>query len=418
VKPLHWFLALSFSGLTTLLPIDTRAQDWPQFLGPDRNLKTTGTNLNFTWPGGEAPVLWRKDIGSGWSGPVVAAGKLVVHHREDDEEIAACFDALTGAPLWEFRSPTTYRDSQSSDFGPRATPAIADGRVLTFGAAGRLTCLDLETGNQLWTVDARKDYEAGTGFFGMNCSPLIEGGLVLMQIGGRNQHGIIAFEAATGRLRWKATDHQAGYSSPVAATIGGQRQALFFTREGLVATDPQTGRVMYEFPWRSRQHASVNAASPVVIGDRILLSASYDTGAVMLRVIGEGVRPLWRGDSQLSSHYATPIHHRDMIFGFHGRVDFPTGAELRAIDAATGALLWSMDPISSGSLLLVNDTLLVLTESGELFAAPVSSREYKPVVRAQILGKETRAQSALANGIYYARGKGKLVAIDLRQPGS
>lgn len=391
------------------------AQDWPQFLGPDRNLKTTATNLNLTWPGGEAPSLWRKDIGSGWSGPVVAQGKLVLHHRVKDEEVVACYDALTGEPAWESRSATDYRNSMSSDSGPRATPAIAGGRVFAFGAAGLLKCLDFESGKELWAVDTRKEYEAGTGFFGMDCSPLVEGELVLMQIGGRQNRGIAAFEVATGKLRWSATDHEAGYSSPVAGTIGGRRHALFFTREGLVATDPLTGRVLFQFSWRSRQNASVNAASPLVIGDRIMLSASYDTGAVLLQVEGESVRPLWQGDNLISSHYASLIHHRDMIFGFHGRVDFPTGAELRAIDAKTGQLLWAMDPVHSGNLLLVNDSLFALTEDGELFVAPVSSREFKPVLRTQIVGRETRANAAFANGIYYARGKGKLVALDFRQ---
>ncbi len=402
-------------GLALLTHHRAIGQDWPQFLGPERNLKTTYTNLNLAWPGGEPPVLWKKDLGSGWSAPVIAAGRLVLHQREQDEEVVACFDAATGEPRWESRTPATYRDSMSSDFGPRATPAIADGRVFTFGAAGLLRCLDFENGREIWSVDTVKQYQADTGFFGMGCSPLIENGLVLLQIGGKSKHGIVAFDAATGKLRWHATDHEAGYAAPVAATIGGQRRALFFTREGLVGAEPATGRIQFEFPWRARMHASVNAASPVVMGDRVLLSASYGTGAILLHVDGQSTRPVWQGDNQISSHYASLVLQRDMLFGFHGRVDFPTGAELRAIDANTGRLLWAMDPIRSGTLLLVNDSLFVLTEDGELFVAPVSSREFKPILRTQVVGRETRANAAFANGIYFARGKGKLVALDFRK---
>ncbi len=405
VSPL---LALAITGSAC-------AQDWPQFLGPNRDLKTTSTNLNLSWAGSEPPVLWKKDLGSGWSAPVVAGGKLVLHHREKDEEVAACFDALTGEPQWESRSPTTYRDSLSSDFGPRATPAIAGGRVFTFGAAGLLRCLDLANGREVWSVDTRKQYQASLGFFGMGCSPLVEGDLVLLQIGGRDGHGIVAFDLANGKLKWHATDHEAGYAAPVAATLGGQRRALFFTREGLVGAEPATGRIHFEFPWRAKMHASVNAASPLVMGDRVLLSASYDTGAILLHIDGQSTRPVWRGDNQISSHYASLVHHRDMLFGFHGRVDFPTGAELRAIDAKTGEPLWQMDPLRSGTLLLVNDALFVMTEDGELFVAPVSSREFKPILRTQVVGRETRANAAFANGIYYARGKGRLVALDFRQ---
>jgi len=391
------------------------AQDWLQFLGPNRDLKTSSTNLNLNWTGSEPPVVWKKDIGSGWSGPVIVGGKLVLHHREKDEEVVACFDALTGEPQWESRSPTTYRDSLSSDFGPRATPAIVGGRVFTFGTAGLLRCLDLANGREVWSVDTRKQYEADTGFFGMGCSPLIEGELVLLQIGGKAKHGIVAFDVATGKLKWHATDHEAGYAAPVAATLGGQRRALFFTREGLVGAEPATGRIHFEFPWRAKMHASVNAASPLVLGDRVLLSASYGTGAILLHIDGQSTRPVWQGDNQISSHYASLVQHRDMVFGFHGRVDFPTGAELRAIDAKTGKLLWAMDPLRSGTLLLVNDSLFVMTEDGELFVAPVSSREFKPILRTQVVGRETRANAAFANGIYYARGKGRLVAVDFRQ---
>jgi hypothetical protein len=404
---------------TLLLPANLlAAADWPQFLGPDRNLTTTSAKLNLTPPGGEPPTLWSRESGSGWSGPVVAGERLILHHRIQDEEVVTCLDATTGEPVWEYRAPTQYRDSMSSNHGPRATPAIAGGSVFTFGADGKLTCLELATGRFRWSVDTRKEFQADTGFFGMDCSPLIEQGLVLMQIGGRDRHGLVAFEAETGKVRWHATGHEAGYSSPVAATIGGQRQALFFTREGLVATDPLTGRVMFEHRWRSTQHSSVNAASPVVIGNAVLLTASYDTGAVLLRVIGAGVRPLWQGNDMLSAHYATPVHHHGLLFGFHGRVDFPTGAELRGLDAETGKVLWTLDPIRSGTLLLVNDTLFVLSEDGELFIGPASSKGFKPALRSQILGRETRANSAFANGIYYARGKDRLVALDFRKSGS
>lgn len=415
-------MRFSFPARTTALALFTVAfagsvcaQDWPQFLGPNRDLKTTSTNLNLNWAGSEPPVLWKKDIGSGWSGPVVSGGKLVLHHREKDEEVAACFDALTGEPRWESRTPTNYRDSLSSDFGPRATPAIAGNHVFTFGATGLLRCLDLENGREVWSVDTRRQFQAGLGFFGMGCSPLVEGNLVVLQIGGKDGHGIVAFDAATGKPQWHATDHEAGYSAPVAADIAGQRRVLCFTREGLVALDPANGNVRVQFPWRAKMHASVNAASPVVMGDRVFLSASYGTGAVLLHLNGFAALPVWQGDTQISAHYASLVHHRDMLFGFHGRVDFPAGAELRAIDAKTGEALWQMDPIRSGTLLLVNDSLFVLTEEGELFVAPVSSREFKPILRTQVVGKETRANAAFAHGIYYARGKGKLVALDFRQ---
>jgi outer membrane protein assembly factor BamB len=129
---------------------------------------------------------------------------------------------------------------------------------------------------------------------------------------------------------------------------------------------------------------------------------------------GEMMEPAWQGDDQLSNHYATSAYQRGMLFGFHGRVDFPPGAELRCVDARTGGLLWRFDPIQNGSVMLVNDLLFVLSGDGEFFVGPATSKLFKPSARAQILGKDTRAAAAFANGVYYARGKGKLVAVDLR----
>ena len=404
------FLALSLLAVAVPSP----AQDWPQFLGPNRDLTTASTNVNLVWTGAEPPIRWKKEVGSGWSGPIVADGSLVLHHRIKNEEVVACFDALTGEPRWETRQPTAFRNSLSSDDGPRATPAIAGGRVFTFGAEGKLNCIDLADGKLRWTVDTKQRFEADAGFFGPACSPLVEGGLVLMQVGGKDGHGIVAFETETGKVRWKATDHEAGYSSPTVATIGERRYALFFTRSGLVATDPRTGQLKIQFPWRSREHASVNAATPLVTPHGIFLSASYGTGAVMLRMRGELAEPAWQGNDQLSNHYATSVYQRGMLFGFHGRVDFPPGAELRCVDARTGVVLWRFDPIENGSVMLVNDQLLVLSGHGEFFAGPATSKLFKPSVRAQLLGIDTRANAAFAQGIYYARGKGKLVAVDLR----
>jgi len=393
------------------------AQDWPQFLGPNRDLKTTSTNLNLEWPGGEPTVLWQKKVGTGWSGPVVADGKLIVHDRADNESVVTCLDAITGEPKWEYRYPTPYRDQFGFDNGPRATPTISGDHVYTFGAEGRLSCLNFADGSLVWSIDTKKEFKADNGFFGLACSPLVQDGRVLMQIGGANGNGLMAFDAKTGEVRWNTTSHEAGYSSPVSGRFNNRNYALFFTHDGLTAVDPASGFVEFEFPWRAKNNNSVNAASPVIMGDQIFLSASYGVGAIVLRVTDTGVNPFWRGDEKLSNHYATSIFHNQILFGFHGRVDTGGPTDLRAVDARNGTVLWQLDVIDPGTLMLVNDTLLVLTQDGKLYAGAASPTGFKPVVQAQILGKDTRAYPAFANEIYYARDKGKLVALNLRKDG-
>ena len=388
------------------------AQDWPQFLGPLRNGTYSGTNIAKTWPAEGPPIRWQRKIGAGFSGPVVAAGKLILFHRVEDKETVECLDADKATSLWTNSYPTHYRDDFGFDEGPRATPAIAGGRVYTYGAEGVVSCWNLADGKKLWTVDAKKEYGAPKGFFGIACSPLLEGESVLLNIGGRNGAGIVAFDKATGKLRWKATEQEASYSSPVVADVHGKRYAFFLTREGLVILSPASGQVAAEFPWRPPISASVSAATPLVIDDYIFLSTSYDRGAVLLQFDGKQLKQIWSGDDQLSDHYATSVYHDGHLYGFHGRQE--QGCDLRSVEFKTGKVKWSQDQFGAGTVTLVNDELFVLSEKGELFRAPATPAGFKPTGRAQILSFQVRAYPAIANGRLYARSKDRLVCVDLR----
>ncbi|HSU65227.1 MAG TPA: PQQ-binding-like beta-propeller repeat protein [Tepidisphaeraceae bacterium] len=389
-----------------------RASDWPQFLGPDRNGTYAGNDLASSFPAGGPKVVWKRDVGQGFAGPVVSAGKLILFHRVEDKETVECLDAKTGAKIWLSDYPTHYQDDFGFDEGPRATPSIADGKVYTFGAEGMLSCWDLGSGTKVWQADTKEQFTAPKGFFGMVCSPLVEGDRVIVNVGGGQGAGIVAFDRKTGAVLWKATDDEAGYSSPIAATFGGKRYILDLNREGLVALDPGTGKVFFNFHWRSRNNASVNAATPLVIGDDIFISASYGTGAALLRFKETGPEKIWSGDNVLSNHYATSMYHNGFLFGYDGRQE--NGPNLRCVEAQTGKVLWSEDHFGAGTLMGAGDKLLILTEKGELILAPANADSFKPISRAQILPFDSRAYPALADGLYYARSKEKLVCVDLR----
>lgn len=388
------------------------AQDWPQFLGPRRNGVYLGTNVAKTWPAQGPPTRWQRKVGEGFSGPVVAGGKLILFHRVGGRETVECLDARSGTNLWSNDYPTDYRDDHGFDEGPRATPSISGGRVYTFGAEGVLTCWSIVGGKKLWSIDTRKQYGAKKGFFGMACSPLIEGNSVLVNIGGGDGAGIVAFDSVTGKLRWKATDQEASYSSPVVATVHGKRHAFFFTREGLVVLSPETGQANAEFSWHPPISASVNAATPLVVDDFIFISTSYGRGAVLLRFDGKSLKEIWSGDDLLSNHYATSVHHGGFLYGFDGRQE--EGCNLRCVELKTGKIKWSEDRFGAGAITLVNDEIFILTEKGELIRAPASSSAFKPSGRAQILPFQVRAYPAIADGLLFARSKDRLVCVDLR----
>lgn len=409
------FLVAMFAIALTARGEDPTAvgRDWPQFLGPTRDGVYAGNDLAATWPAGGPKTLWKKKVGAGWSGPVVAGGKLICFHRVADKETVECLDALSGKSIWKSDYDSTYQDDFGFDPGPRSTPAIDGNLVYTFGAEGMLNCWQLSDGNRLWNVDTRKDLEAGKGFFGIVCSPLIEGDAVILNVGGKNA-GIAAFDKTGGKLLWEATQDEAGYSSPIAAKIGGKRYVLSLTRAGLVALNPRSGKVFFEHGFRSRNNASVNAATPVLIGnDQVFISASYGTGAALLRLDEAMPKVLWANDDSLSCHYATPIYHDGHLYGFDGRQE--QGCNLRCIEARTGKVKWSENAFGAGTLMRIGDDLLILHENGELIRAAATPAGFKVKDRAQIVGHDTRAYPALAGGLYFARDKGTLACIDLRK---
>jgi len=390
------------------------ASDWPQFLGPARNGVYTGSDLADSWPKEGPSVLWRKRIGQGFSGPAVSSAKLILFHRLDDQEIVECLDAADGKSIWTFEYPTSYRDDFGFDEGPRATPTIVGRKVFTFGAEGALHCLDFNSGKKIWSVNTKSAFQAPKGFFGMACSPLVEGNAVLLNIGGADGAGIVAFDAATGKLLWKATEDEASYSSPVAATLNDRRYAFFFNRRALVALDPSNGKVFFDFPWRPKIHASVSAAAPLVIGDQVFLSASYQTGAILLHVENNRVEKVWSADDVLSNHYATSVYHDGFLYGYDGRQE--SGPNLRCVELKTGKIRWSEDRFGAGTVTLAGHRLFLLKENGELLLAPASPDSFKPIARAQILPNGVRAYPAVADGHLYARSKDTLICVDLRKP--
>jgi outer membrane protein assembly factor BamB len=392
------------------------APDWPQYLGPERNGVYSGPPLADAWPKSGPRKVWQKSVGEGFAGPVVVGDRVILFHRRGYDEVVEALDAGTGDGVWRFAYRTAYRDDFGFDEGPRAVPVVANGTIYTFGAEGQLHAIDAATGKGIWNVDTMRRFGVRKGFFGAAGSPLVEDGRVIANIGGMDGEkgaGIVAFNADTGAVLWTATDHQASYSSAVGATFGGKRHAVFFTRGGLVGLDPATGAILFQRPWRSRSASSVNAATPLVIGDVIFASATYETGALALRVNGSALTELWSSDDVMSNHYATSVHSGGYLYGYHGRQEF--NPSFRAVDLNTGAVKWSVDKYRAGSVTLAGDKLLIARETGELVLAAASPEAFRPLARAQVLRGTLRALPAIDNGFVYLRNENTLVCLDLRQ---
>jgi outer membrane protein assembly factor BamB len=379
--------------------------DWPQFLGPSRN----GVSGEEIAPWKTAPpVAWKVRVGQGFAAPVVAGGKVLVFHREGDEEVLSALDPATGKPIWRAAVGTNYKDDFGFDEGPRAAPVVDADRVFVYGAEGSLRAHDLSSGKLLWRVDVMKTYAVEKGFFGAAGAPLVAGGRVMINAGGRTA-GVVAFDVATGKELWRASDDAASYSSAVMAVLNGKPAAVFFTRNGLLVLNPADGSVLHQSRWRSRSNASVNAATPLVDGNRIFLSASYGTGAML--VDAASWKPVWSGDESLSNHYATSVKTGDLLCGFHGRQEM--GPELRCVEWATGSVRWSEGGLGAGVLIAVGSRLLALTERGELILFSASPNGFQPLAGAAIVPGTVRAYPALAHRRLYVRNENTLYCLRL-----
>lgn len=381
------------------------AQDWPQFLGPGRNLVYTGQGRT------PAGLAWKKPVGAGFSPPVVAQGKLIVFHRQGGKEVVEAWDASSGAKAWAYSYATSYRDDFGFDEGPRAAPLVDSGRVYTYGAEGQLHAINLADGKKVWSEDTMNKFNVRKGYFGVASSPVIDGDLLMVNVGGRGA-GVVAFDKNTGKVVWSLTDDEASYSSPVVATVGGLKRALFLTRAGLLDIDTGAGKVRYQMPWRSRSMASVNAATPVVAGDIVFLSASYGTGAVALEAKGANYRKLWSNDDSLSNHYSTSVYAGGYLYGFHGRQE--EGQELHCIDVRTGKVQWSAGGMRAGTVALAGETLLVLLEGGELIVAKADPKKFQALSKHSLLGGTVRAYPAYAGGRIYLRNEDTLACYRLQ----
>lgn len=387
-----------------------RSDDWPAFLGPHGSGISAETGLLAEWPVDGPPVLWKKRVGEGYAAPAVRGDRLVFFHREVDNEVVECLDVKTGATLWRHADPTGFLDPYGYNGGPRAAPVITADRCITFGAEGRLTCLDLATGTVVWQRETRREFNVPPAFFGAGSTPLVDGDHVFVMVGGHPQSGVVAFDLATGKTRWQAIgfddfpaapmriqrdrppEKLASYASPAMATIHGQQHLLSFMRPGLVSLDPATGRRRFAFWFRSPLHDSVNAAQPVVIDNRIFLSAAYDTGAALLEVAPDGnsAKVIWQDELAMQNHWSTTIARGGFLYGFSGRHE--QGSDFRCVRAADGAVLWRTPAADSpaagepfygrGSAILADGRFIVLGERGTLALVEATPERFREVSRA------------------------------------
>jgi len=433
--------------------------DWERFLGPRVDAHSR-EKIRTDWGEDGPPVVWHRKVGEGYGAPSISRGRLFVFDRVKDEARLTALRSDTGENLWQETYTTDYEDYYNYSVGPRSTPLVDGERVYVFGVEGRLRAHDVTDGHVLWEVDTAKRYGVVQNFFGVASTPVVEDDLLIVHVGGSppgspkihsgevkgNGTGLVAFDKRTGKERWRATDELASYASPLVVTVGGRRRGFAFTRGGLVGFEPANGAVDFFFPWRARKLESVNAATPVVVGDTVFVTEAYGPGGALVRVTDDGYEVVWkdppRGKS-LPSHWSTPVYHDGVLYGSSG--ESSGEAELRAVEHLTGKVLWSVPGLGRSTLLYADGHFLVLTEYGRLLLVKANKERYELVAEHDYGTQEGKpgemsassVQSAaktavderpaerptlrfpawnapvLSHGYLYLRGKDQLICLDL-----
>jgi len=403
-----------------MLALTACGADWPQFLGPNRNGSVPDIELADHFPE-PFTARWKYAVGAGYAGPTVSAGKVVLFHRLADTERLEALDLHTGQRLWHYDQPATYEGGYNPDNGPRAAPVLAGDDVFAWGAAGRLVCVSLATGQPKWTRDLAREYTAPEGYFGFGCSPLVLDQKVLVLLGGRPQAGIVALDRHTGRTVWTSTEESVSYASPTILSVGQSTWALCLTRLQLIALDPNTGNVAFQYPFGKRG-LTVTGATPLVFGDHVFLTASYQIGAELLQLNAGRPQRVWASDEVLSSQYTTPVFVNGYLYGTHGREDSSVPAELRCVEAASGKVCWRRPGTGVAHLLVCGEKLLVVeVQQGDLVLVQANPERYQELDRRHITNDTLRAPPALAEGYLLLRtwapdARGELLAYRMVAP--
>jgi outer membrane protein assembly factor BamB len=407
------------------------ADDWPQWRGPNRDGVWTETGLVEHF---ESPVLairWRAPVTGGYNGPTVAGGRVFVMDRvtrPSQQERIHCFDAATGQELWSYAYECPYQSVQYGS-GPRAAVTIADGRAYSLGTMGHLHCLDAASGSVLWSHDCRKDCGAKVPVWGIAAAPLVEGDLVIVQIGGRDNACLVAFDKADGRERWRALNDPPSYSAPIVIEQAGRRVLVCITGARVVGLDPTTGRLYWEHPFPPVQMV-ITIATPVFDGKHLVVTSFFD-GMLVLDVSQDklAVERLWhrrgrneRDTDALHCCISTPIVLGDYIYG----VD--SYGELRCLDLKTGDRLWedltAVPKARWANIHIVRngDKVWMFNERGELIIARLAPDGFHEISRAKLIDPTEEqldernvcwSHPAFANKCVYARNGRELVCADL-----
>ena len=395
--------SLSFLLLAYAVPVSVIADDWPQFRGPSRDGISAEKGLRSEWAD-SPPVVWRTQVGLGFSSVVVANGRAVTAGHAEGNDTVACFDAATGKPLWKHSYPADIGD-KFFEGGTTGTPTFDGARLFWLSRWGDLFCFDAESGRIVWQKNIQKETSAPLPMWGFTGAPLVAGNLLVLNVGEAG----VAVEKTTGKIVWQSAAKDAGYSTPLPFESGGAKLVLFGNATNYLAVDPATGREAWRFRWVTQY--GVNAADPIVSGNRVFISTGYSKGGTLLQLGADEPKQLWKTKA-LRTQLNAAVLFDGHLYGVDG--DTTEKGSLKCIEFATGTEKWSQPGFGNGGVIVADGKLIALSGDGELSIAPASPEGFKPTAHAKVLGPKCWTAPVLANGLVYCRNsRGEIAVVSL-----
>ena len=390
-----------------LAPALASADDWPHFRGLARNGTSSEKSWRSEWPG-EPPIAWKAQVGLGFSSIVVANGRAATAGHADGHDTVFCFDAATGKPIWKHSYAAELGD-KFFEGGTTGTPTFDGARLFWLSRWGDLFCFEAADGKIVWQKNIQKETGAPLPMWGFTGTPLVSGvagNLLVLNVGEAG----VALDKADGKIVWQSAAKDAGYSTPLPFESGGAKLALFGNATNYLAVDPVTGKEAWRFRWVTQY--GVNAADPIVSGDRVFISTGYGKGGALLQLGGDEPKQLWKTKA-LRTQLNAAVLFDGYLYGVDG--DTTDKGSLKCIEFATGTEKWSQPGFGNGAVIVADGKLIALSGDGELSIAPASPVAFKPTAHAKVLGPKCWTAPMLANGLVYCRNsRGEIVVVDLR----
>ncbi len=421
MKNLNRTKVLVLSCIASTVASCALAQDWPQWRGPNRDAKASDFKAPKTWPK-DLAQKWKVPVGEGVATPALVGDKLFVFARQEGNEIIRCLEASTGKELWQDKYESLGADPPASSFsGPRSSPAVANGKVVTLGVRGMLSCLDASTGKKLWRKD---DFHAWPKFH-PSSSPIIVDDLCIVQLGGSDNGAIVAYDLASGDQKWKWTGDSPAYASPVLMSVNGAKLVIAETERKIVALTVADGKQVWETAFAVQGRGGYNAATPIVDGQTLLYAGSgRGVKAVKLEKGAEGfvAKELW-SNSEKSVQFNTPVLKDGFLYGL------TQANEFFCINAQNGQTAWSapLAPAGAaaaggggggggrggrgagyGSIVDAGSVLLALTPASELIAFQPSDKAYTEQARIKVADGQTHAYPVVSGNRLFIKDKESL----------